>query len=67
MPKKFQVVTRSAPMRAAPDPYAEMTSELLFGETVETISHHGNFLKCKNLGDDYEGFVEKSGLSEELL
>ena len=67
MAKKFQVVTRSVPMLAEPDTFASMTSEILYGEVVETISHHGDFLKCKNLGDDYEGFVPKEALSDELI
>lgn len=67
MAKKFQVVTRSTPMRAHPDPFDSLTSELLYGEIVETISHSGDFLKCQNLQDGYEGFVIKSALSDEIL
>lgn len=67
MAKKFQVVTRSAPMRAQADPYSAFTSELLYGEIVETISHHGNYLKCRNLKDDYSGYVLKESFSDEIL
>tara|TARA_B100000780_G_scaffold194112_3_gene136893 strand:+ start:52 stop:813 length:762 start_codon:yes stop_codon:yes gene_type:complete len=67
MAKKFQVVTRSAPLMAAPDPYSGLTSELLYGEVVETISHSGDFLQCKNLSDDYTGYVTKESLSEEII
>ena len=67
MAKKFQVVTRSTPMRDEPDPFGILTSEILYGETVETISHHGDFLKCRNLQDGYEGFVIKAALSDEIL
>lgn len=67
MAKKFQVVTRSTPIREHADSMGTVTSELLYGETVETISHHGNFLKCMNLQDGYEGYVIKEALSDEIL
>lgn len=67
MAKKFQVVTRSTPIREHPDHFSTLTSELLYGETVETISHHGNFLKCININDGYEGYVIKEALSDDIL
>lgn len=67
MAKKFQIVTRSAPFLSAPHDHAELASELLYGEIVETIGHHGDFLHCKNLSDHYEGYVDKSNLSDEII
>lgn len=67
MAKKFQVVTRSAPLLATPDAQEPLASELLYGEVVETIAHNGDFLKCRNLRDGYEGFVAKSSLSDEII
>jgi cell wall-associated NlpC family hydrolase len=67
MAKKFQIVTRSAPFLLEPEPFAELASEILYGETVETISHHGDYLKAKCLTDGYEGYIEKSALSDDLV
>jgi cell wall-associated NlpC family hydrolase len=67
MAKKFQVVTRSTPMLEAADVYSPLTSEILYGEVVETIAHSGDFLKCRNLTDGYEGFVTKDALSDEII
>ncbi len=67
MAKKFQVVTRSAPFLLEPDPFAELASEILYGETIETISHHGDYLKAKCLTDGYEGYIEKIALTEDLV
>lgn len=67
MAKKFQVITRSTFMLIAPDTQSALASEVLYGEIVETISHSGDFLKCKNLSDNYEGFIEKSSLSDEII
>lgn len=67
MAKKFQVVTRSTPMLESADVFSPLTSEILYGEVVETISHSGDFLKCRNINDDYEGFVTKDTLSDEII
>lgn len=67
MAKKFQIITRSAPFLSAPHEHAELASELLYGEIVETIGHHGDFLHCKNLSDQYEGYVGKNNLSDEII
>jgi cell wall-associated NlpC family hydrolase len=67
MAKKFQIITRSAPFLLDSHNDAELASELLYGEIVETLGHKGDFLHCKNLIDDYEGYVAKSHLSDEII
>lgn len=67
MAKKFQIVTRSAPFLSEPDLQAPLTSEGLYGEIVETLSHSGDFLMAKNLTDGYEGFIPKDALSDEII
>ncbi len=67
MAKKFQVVTRSTPMLSEPDAGAPLASEALYGEVIETVSHHGDFLKGKNLTDGYEGYMPKDALSDEII
>jgi cell wall-associated NlpC family hydrolase len=67
MAKKFQIVTRSAPLTLEASEGAELASELLYGEIVETLAHRGDYLHARNLTDGYEGFVPKSMLSDEII
>ena len=46
-----------AAIRAEQSHQAEMTSQLLYGETVDILKSEGNFLKVKMHFDGYEGWI----------
>jgi gamma-D-glutamyl-L-lysine dipeptidyl-peptidase len=53
----FAICTVSAaPLRKEPDHRSEMTSQLLFGETVSLLETKGEWQKVKSTYDGYEGW-----------
>ncbi|HET9570225.1 MAG TPA: C40 family peptidase [Bacteroidales bacterium] len=58
------------PIRSEPSERAEMTTQLLFGEQVEILEVHENWLLVRNQADGYEGWATEKMLtkvSEESL
>lgn len=53
-----------APIRAQHSHQSEMTSQLLYGESVEIIEVEGNFSKIKMDFDGYEGWVDSRQISK---
>lgn len=47
-----------APLRAEQSHQSEMTSQLLYGETVDILETDGKFLKVRMHYDDYQGWVD---------
>lgn len=48
----------AAPVRRKPRHSSEMTSQLLFGETVEILKTRGDmWVKIRSLPDNYEGWM----------
>jgi cell wall-associated NlpC family hydrolase len=47
------------PARAEPDDRSEMTTQLLFGETLTITEELGNWLKIKIHHDGYEGWIDR--------
>lgn len=53
-----------AALRSEPSHRAEMTSQLLYGETVKILANEGKFLKVQMDFDGYEGWVDAQQISE---
>lgn len=53
-----------AALRSEPSHRAEMTSQLLYGETVKILAIEGKFLKVQMDFDGYEGWVDAQQISE---
>jgi gamma-D-glutamyl-L-lysine dipeptidyl-peptidase len=59
------VIVPAAPVRRKPWHQSEMTSQLLFGETVKLLKQKGNlWVKVRSLHDDYEGWMTHTLLQE---
>jgi hypothetical protein len=52
-----------SPLRAEPSDSSEMTSQLLFGETVLVLEHDRQWRKVKSLCDGYEGWTDEKCIS----
>ncbi len=52
------VIVPVAPVRAEPSHRSEMISQLLFGEKAVVLDKKGDFIKVKNLQDNYEGWLQ---------
>lgn len=53
-----------AAIRAEQSHQSEMTSQLLYGETVDILETNGKFIKVKMHFDDYEGWVDAQQLGK---
>ena len=53
-----------AAIRAEQSHQSEMTSQLLYGETVEILQNKGKFLKVKMHFDGYEGWIDSQQIVE---
>lgn len=53
-----------AAIRAEESHQSEMTSQLLYGETVDILESKGKFIKVKMDFDDYEGWIDSQQISE---
>jgi hypothetical protein len=62
-----QITTRTAPLHAEADKSSEMVSEMLFGETLEIKSEHGEWMYVRTLRDQYEGFLHRHHITHLLL
>jgi hypothetical protein len=55
---KYAICTVSAaPVRKEDAHRSEMTSQLLFGETMEVLEEKGDWLRIKSMHDGYEGWL----------
>ena len=61
-----RVCAAIAPLRAAPSPVAEQTSELLFGETFTVYDDNAGWAWGQAAADGYVGYVESAHLAEPL-
>jgi hypothetical protein len=58
------IITLSlVPLRAKDNECSEMTSQLLFGETVEILKSKERWLYVRNHSDNYCGWVDKKMIS----
>ncbi|WP_226063832.1 C40 family peptidase [Kaistella polysaccharea] len=53
-----------AALRLEPSHHVEMTSQLLYGESVDILANEGKFLKVKMHFDQYEGWVDAQQITE---
>ena len=53
-----------APIRAEPSHQSEMTSQLLYGESVEILEINGSFSKIKMDFDHYEGWIDSKQIAK---
>jgi hypothetical protein len=53
-----------APIRREPRHEAEIASQLLFGEAVELISNHGDWVEVVGVYDGYAGFCMRNQITE---
>ncbi len=53
-----------AAIRAEPSHQSEMTSQLLYGETVDILESKGSFIKVKMHLDGYEGWTDARQISD---
>lgn len=56
------VTIPSTAMRKKPNMFSELETECLFGEKVEVLDNHTDWLYCKLLTDNYCGWVKESDL-----
>ena len=67
MANVYQVLADSVVMTGKAELHAQATTELLFGEQVETIGRDDEeWIECRSLRDGYEGFVPAGELDHEL-
>ena len=52
-----------AAIRAEQSHQSEMTSQLLYGETVEILQTKGKFIKVKMHFDGYEGWIDSQQIA----
>ena len=62
---KFGVCLLSViPVRSEPSDKAEITTQLQFGELVVINENRSNWIKIRNIYDNYEGWVDQKQISE---
>lgn len=62
---KYAIYLNTAlPVRSETSETSEMVTQLLFGDTCEIIETAGAFIKIKNHGDAYQGWVDTKSLTE---
>lgn len=64
--KKRQVATALAPLRKDPEPGTQLSTELLFGETVTVFEEKGGVAWVQNASDRYVGYTDSACLSATL-
>ena len=63
--ERYEVIVPIADMRGEPSPQAMLATQLLAGERVTVIAHHGAYARVHNEADGYEGFIEAASLAPE--
>ena len=59
--KIIDIITSSTVMRSAPTEMSSLETECLFGEKVEILDKHLDWVFCKLKTDNYCGWVQKNG------
>ncbi len=59
-----QVVVETAPLRGAREPGTQLSSELVFGETVTVFEDTGSVAWVQNQTDGYVGYTDSAALSD---
>lgn len=59
-----QVIAGTAPLRAASEPGTQLSSELVFGETVTVFEDTGGVAWVRNQTDGYVGYTDSAALSD---
>jgi hypothetical protein len=52
-----------SPLRKDPEDFAEMISQVQFGEVVELILEQNNWFKIRQLKDNYEGWLDRKSMA----
>jgi len=60
----MNIINSSLDMKSEPNETSSLETECLFGETVEVIDEHSNWVYCKLKTDNYYGWVKKKGLGK---
>ena len=58
----MNVIQSSTPMKSDPNESSNLETECLFGETVEILEKHFDWVYCKLLTDNYLGWIKKNSL-----
>lgn len=59
-----QVITETAPLRGAPEPGTQLSSELVFGEAVTVFENADGIAWVQNQTDNYVGYTDSAALSD---
>lgn len=62
-----RVILPSVIVRQEPDFSSETSSELIYGERVETLSENNGFYEIKNQADCYHGYVPIEAFSQDII
>lgn len=57
-------ITPVNPLRSEPSHRSEMVSQMLFGETAQVINDSNDFYKVRCTMDNYEGWIQKSQVTD---
>lgn len=59
----YAIVTiAQIPVRSEPSEKSEMTTQLLFGDAIQTLDVTGNWIKINSFFDNYEGWINANNL-----
>lgn len=58
-PQKAHIISPLCAITATAESNAERTSELLYGQSIKILDHHGEYYKIRAEIDEYEGYVHK--------
>ena len=60
----MNIITSSVVMKSEPIETSPLETECLFGETVEILDKHFDWVYCKLETDNYCGWIKKKGLGK---
>ena len=60
----MNIITSSLIMKSQPTSSSLLETECLFGETIEILDKHSDWVYCKLKTDNYDGWIKKNGISE---
>ena len=60
----MNIITSSTVMKSAPTEMSSLETECLFGEKVEILDKHLDWVYCKLKTDNYYGWVQKRDLGK---
>ena len=59
---KKRIITSFASMRKKNDHSSNLETEILYGEEIKIIHNNGEWFYCRNIYDDYLGWIHKKHL-----